>query len=221
MPPGVDKLAQEQGGLEGGGPASHHAPLRMTEWKALVERDVEEPPLLVHACERRRLAERGLAARRTPWRRWHPPTPRREGSAASRLRGHGRVARPDIQPASPYPARLAFGGYTLGNRPSMRPGTATTSHSRPFAEWTVCTWTASGSGGATGESSPDSSSLAASSHARNAPSVACSAPDANERATSANASRAAVARDGGAVRAQLDVEPVTRHANATSSATGR
>src|SRR5689334_17894144 len=104
--------------------------------------------------------------------------------------------RPPVQPLSlgvlqahsPFFTELTVYDRS-GKVPSTRPGTATASHSRPLAAWTVSTWTAPSLGSTYPLSRPRSSSRAALSHDRKPPRFGRSALTEKVAATSANASR--------------------------------
>ena len=129
--------------------------------------------------------------------------PKRGRPSLSPRRSYGSEARPTSHPLSlgspwpqPSPTTLPWLAECAGNEDSTSPGTATTSHSRPLAAWTVMTWTASGRASTQPRSRPRSSSTAASSQARKPPSVGRSALPEKVAATSAKASRWARAAPG-------------------------
>ena len=95
-----------------------------------------------------------------------------------------------------------------GKEPSTRPGTATTSHSRPLAAWTVSTWTASGEDSMWPSSRPRSSLAGGLEPAEEAGEGGPVGAGRERAATSAKASRWARAAVGGVLGAgqHLDVE---------------
>ena len=151
--------------------------------RARVTRDVGEPALLGDAVvgHRRGEALEGLVREESQSCVVGPAEPGQALAVAAQVVREGRPGR-RASPCrwgrrGPSRRRRACPGCAewAGNDDSTSPGTATTSHSRPLAAWTVITWTASGRASTQPRSSPRSSSTAASSQARKPPSVGRSA----------------------------------------------